>query len=287
MNTDQMQQRLRLFIRACLLAALAGETVAQDVSRPVPQSRSRTEPARPDPGIEPAARAGVPPRLIGRMGEGVSCMVEPHIVAEVGSHVDGVLERVAVERGDRVAKGQVVATIKSWVEQAEVELKKARVEFGKRKNERNEELFRQQLISEQEKDEMETEYRLNQAELKRELENLKLRTIVSPLDGVVVERYLSAGELIRTDKSKVLKLAQIDPLNVEVIAPLELFGSVKLGANYDVSLEPLVKGAHRAKVVIVDRVIDAASGTFGVRLELPNPDFRIPAGIRCRVRFGR
>jgi membrane fusion protein (multidrug efflux system) len=38
-------------------------------------------------------------------------------------------------------------------------------------------------------------------------------------------------------------------------------------------------------VVIVDRVIDAASGTIGVRLKLPNPDYHIPAGLKCTVAF--
>jgi len=38
-------------------------------------------------------------------------------------------------------------------------------------------------------------------------------------------------------------------------------------------------------VKMVDRVIDAASGTFGIRLELPNRNREIPAGARCRVRF--
>jgi len=42
---------------------------------------------------------------------------------------------------------------------------------------------------------------------------------------------------------------------------------------------------HTAKVTVVDRVIDAASGTFGVRLQLENPDNRFPAGIRCSVRL--
>jgi multidrug efflux pump subunit AcrA (membrane-fusion protein) len=36
---------------------------------------------------------------------------------------------------------------------------------------------------------------------------------------------------------------------------------------------------------VVDRVVDAASGTFRVRLELANPGNRIPAGIKCAVRF--
>ena len=40
-----------------------------------------------------------------------------------------------------------------------------------------------------------------------------------------------------------------------------------------------------AKVSIVDRVVDASSGTFGVRLELPNPGHRLPGGLKCRVRF--
>ncbi len=49
--------------------------------------------------------------------------------------------------------------------------------------------------------------------------------------------------------------------------------------------EEPVGGEHRAEVTVVDRVVDAASGTFGVRLELPNPDYAIPAGLKCRVEF--
>ena len=40
-----------------------------------------------------------------------------------------------------------------------------------------------------------------------------------------------------------------------------------------------------ATVTVVDRVLDAASGTFGVRLALPNPDLLLPAGIRCKISF--
>ena len=44
-------------------------------------------------------------------------------------------------------------------------------------------------------------------------------------------------------------------------------------------------GVQVASVTIVDRVVDATSGTFGVRLELPNTDHALPSGLRCRVRF--
>lgn len=215
------------------------------------------------------------------------CLLEPSMVVSVGSPVDGVLEEVAVDRGDSVRKGQVVARLQSGVEAAQVKLSEARVEFGRRRLERNEALFARQLISAQERDELATEVRLHEEELRRNQEILRQRTIVSPLDGVVLERRLAPGEFIRADKSVVLKLARIDPLHVEVIAPASLFGSVRPGATARVSLAPLFPGSFAARVVAVDRVIDAASGTWGVRLELPNPGNRIPAGIKCTVSFAK
>ena len=125
--------------------------------------------------------------------------------------------------------------------------------------------------------------RLAELELKRSIEVVKRMTIRSPITGVVVERFLSQGEFI--EDQPILKLAQIDPLNVEVIASVEYFGAIKVGMQAEVQPEAPVSGVYKAKVKIVDQVIDAASGTFGVRLELPNPEYRLPAGLKCRVTF--
>jgi RND family efflux transporter MFP subunit len=233
------------------------------------------------------AQSAQAPQPGGESSGGYECLVEPHTVVNVGSPVDGVLELVAVNRGDWVRKGQVLAQLQSGVEAAAVKLSQAHVEYGRRKVERNEALFQKQLISAQDRDELVTEVHLREQELNKDQETLKLRTIISPIDGVVVERKLAPGEFIRSDKSVVLKLAQINPLNVEVIAPSRLFGSVRVGSTGRVNLAPFFSGSHQARVVVVDKVIDAASGTLGVRLELPNPDNKIPAGIKCSVAFGK
>jgi hypothetical protein len=49
--------------------------------------------------------------------------------------------------------------------------------------------------------------------------------------------------------------------------------------------EAPVGGSYSATVAVVDQVFDAGSGTFGIRLALPNPDQRLPAGLRCRAAF--
>ena len=67
---------------------------------------------------------------------------------------------------------------------------------------------------------------------------------------------------------------------------MELIGAIKVGMNAEITPEnPVDQKVYKAKVTIVDRVIDAASGTFGVRLELPNPKYRLPAGLKCKVAF--
>ena len=79
--------------------------------------------------------------------------------------------------------------------------------------------------------------------------------------------------------------ARINPLNVEVIVPVQHIGSIKKGMRAKVRPEKPVGGVYTGKVVIVDSIIDAASGTFGVRVELPNPSLKLPAGLKCHVRF--
>ena len=97
---------------------------------------------------------------------------------------------------------------------------------------------------------------------------------------------MNPGDLAEagTGRKPILKLAQIDPLRVEVVLPQAVFGKVAVGGLAMVRAEG--GGVPRqARVLVVDRVIDAASGMFGVRLELPNPGGAQPAGQRCKVEF--
>ncbi len=210
-------------------------------------------------------------------------LIEPNELVEFSSQVPGILEQVSVERGTLVHQGQVLAQLKSGVETSAVKVAEARVEFGKRKAIRNSELYKKQLISIHDKDELETEIQLAELELEEVRERLALRTIISTVDGVVVKRDGSPGEYV--GEEPFLTVAQLDPLNVELVVPVEYFGKIKLGGTAQIHLEAAVGGTHQAKVVIVDQVIDVASGTFGVRLHLPNPQLKLPAGLKCQVVF--
>lgn len=212
-------------------------------------------------------------------------LIYPSEVVKVSSQVPGILEEVEVERGGLVKKGQVLASLKSGQEKALLELARANVEFLKRKMERNVELARKKLISANENDELVTEYKKAELQLKEVEEKLKLRTIQSTIDGVVTERLMAPGDYV--GEAPILKLARLDPLKVEVIVPARRFGSVKAGMKAEVRPELPVGGVYIGKVTIVDKVIDAASSTFVVRVDFSNPELKIPSGLKCRVRFVR
>lgn len=213
----------------------------------------------------------------------LECLLEPHMTVKIGTPVPGALSEVLVDRGQVVRKGQVVATLDTRAQAAAVELSRARVEYTERRMERNEDLYRDELLSLQQKDEMETDAELARLELLERETQVAIRRIASPINGVVVERVKGPGEYVQ--ETEILELAQIDPLNVEVVVPVGYFGQIRPGMTAQIRPEAPLDGVYEAKVKIVDKVIDAASGTFGVRLEIPNSDLALPAGLRCSASF--
>ena len=241
----------------------------------------------------------------------LGCLIEPHRSADVGSPVVGVIETVLVERGDRVAKGQPLATLRADVEKmsvavaqsradavGEVQAAEANAVLAGQKLARAQDLAQKEFISSQALEQAKAEAmvannRLAQAREQRAIyarehelarAQLGLRTIRSPSSGIVADRYLSAGE--RVEERPIFRVAVVDPLRVEVVLPAVLFTAVRKGMN--VTITPEFPGAQprSARIAVVDRVIEGASNTFRIRLELPNPDGALPAGLRCKADLG-
>ena len=239
------------------------------------------------------------------------CVLEASRLVRVGSSVFGILDEVMVERGDYVERNQVLARLRSSVEEAIVEIyrvqatnsekigsRKARVAFSRKRFKRAESLWKKKMMPSDRYDEIVAELELAERELAQEhlefeitqldYERSKLvlegRTIRSPTSGIVQQQVLSAGEFMRED-GHVVALATLDPLHVEVFLPVELFPEIELGMKGLVEPARPVSGSYVAVVDVVDRVFDAASGSFGVRLTLPNKNGALPAGHRCKVTF--
>lgn len=213
----------------------------------------------------------------------IDCMIEPNIMVEISSPVDGVLDTLLVDRSDEVKEGEIIATLKSDVEQVAVKMSKERLKLRQIEYKRAKGLYRKKVITLTEKDRLDNEKKLAELDLQHAEANLNLRQVRSPIDGVVVKRYFSPGEFVEADP--IIKLAQLDPLKIEVVSPVSNYGKIVKGMRAEILPDFGGYSNLIAEVVVVDKVIDAASGTFGVRLELANKDHTIPSGLKCKVRF--
>lgn len=211
----------------------------------------------------------------------LGCMLEPSKKVAVSSPIASVINDIPVKRGQKVKRGQLLFALRSGIERANVSLAEAKANFAQRSAKRNEELYGDDLLSSHERDEIETEMLVAAMELEVKKEELAMRSIYSTVDGVVIERHNNAGEYVSTNP--VVEVAVLDPLYAEVLMPFERFSDFSKGQEMAISLPFPINSTHKAKITIIDPIIDSASGTFRMRLELPNKGYAIPAGVSCQL----
>ncbi len=240
----------------------------------------------------------------------LDCLVRPEMYIDLSSSVDSTMTGLLVKTGDVIKKNQPLVQLESSVEKAKVKLaelqaasfseienRKIQLKYANRNNQRLQSLYDRKSISLFEKDKAETEVALARIELTKARENkqiaqlnlvraqaeLSIRTINSPINGIVIDIYARVGESV-SDRT-IMKLAQIDPLRVELIVPAKYFGKIKQGEKVEIYPEHPADKMYQATVTVVDQLIDSASGSFTVRMALPNPDDKLVAGVNCIARF--
>jgi|LGVF01.2.fsa_nt_gb RND family efflux transporter MFP subunit len=249
------------------------------------------------------AIAGGPPPL--------DCIISPSVTVEITSPVEGILAEVLVDIGDVVRKGEVLARLVSDVEKVSLELAElhasneaalisgqSRYDYYLAKLERTSQLLNRGAAATEAFERAETEFIIAEndllaarqdsaianVEIRRVRAVLDLKTIRSPLDAIVTERFLHAGAFVG-GRAVVLQLAKLDPLKVRVFVPIELKPLVDQIEGAKVTPQPPFDRIHDARKTVVDSVFDVASGTFSVYLEIENPEHSIPAGLKCKLQF--
>lgn len=290
--------------------------------RGVDTEGARPEGAHKGHGLRRALReaaAGLAGLVAGLLGPGpavaldpVSCLILPEETVRLASPVAGIVAEVAVERGDTVAAGDVVARLDATVERIALELAEARAEnisrigslearvaFLEAQLERNERLAARDAVAGTVVEDSRLELavallELDEAHLARALAGIEARqsralyeqkTLRAPVDGLVTERLVAPGEFRDPQQGHLVTIARLDVLRVEAYAPIAHFADLHIGQPVTIHPEEPIGGSWPATIIIIDRVFDAATATFGLAMRLQNPDLALPAGLRCEVDF--
>ena len=231
----------------------------------------------------------------------------------IASEIGGVLTEVKVDEGERVKKEQVLVQLRDDILRAQLDISKANVvaaeheieaaqatyETEKLEYDRIAKLFNDGTVSTEEHGVAKLEMRIAKIRYEnalhtkkiyeltviRDEEGVRRTQIRSPCDGLVHRILKREGEAIEQEREPVLDLACIDPLFVIAHVPISTTGRIKVGDQAQVKLEHVADKQLACEVAVVDKVGDAASGTYRVKLMLPNPGGRLPSGTRGTVTF--
>lgn len=241
------------------------------------------------------------------LAEEIQSFTEPCRTINLAAAESGIVIGINVEEGDAVEKDQALADLNQDVLKAGVEiarshrdsvsaLKSAEAELQLRSERlrKLQELRINQNASEEEVNRARLEFEVAEArvlqvreslEIKRlEYERIRLqlalRTVRSPIDGVVTELYRDIGEFVSPADPVVLTIVQLNPLRATFSVPATDVRSLRKGQTIPVRVDGVTKPVN-AQIELVSPVINAESQTVRVKVELPNPGNRIRSGAKC------
>lgn len=199
--------------------------------------------------------------------------VEPYKRNLISSSLPNRIKKIYVEVGDHVKAGQKLVDLdRANLAQQKLQLDNLELEYNRVK-----ELFAVGGASQQQVDQMRTQYET----AKTSYENLDENTIlVSPVNGVVTARNFDDGDMA---SGAILTVMQIQPVKVLVNVSESDFTKVKQGMPVDVNVEVYGDEKFKGKVSLIHPTIDASTRTFVTEINIPNTDNRIRPGMFARV----
>ncbi len=200
----------------------------------------------------------------------VEAKYKNYISSAGGSRID----KIYVEVGDRVAKGQTLVKMENTsVVTAQTQLDNLQVELDRVKA-----LYQSGGASKQQVDQAQVQYDV----AKKNIQNLKENiTLTSPISGVVTQRNFDNGDVAGT--SPILQVMQITPVKLKFSINESLYSNVKVGMTVTAKVEVFGEEEFKGKISLISPTIDPDSRTFYVEAEFTNANQKLRPGMFGRV----
>lgn len=238
--------------------------------------------------------------------------LEGQATVDVSSKVNGRLEEVAVRIGDRVQKGGILARVESReiteqvrqadasfdVARATVRQREADLKFAQTNLDRSRSLFERQLLPRQTLDDADARHQSAQAQLdlsraqsnqaQARLDELNITLgateIRSPVNGFVGKRLLDPGAFVSSN-TPLLSVVEIDRVRLVANVVEKDLRRVLVGSGADVEVDAFPGEVFQGRVARVAPVLDPATRTAQMEVEVPNGDYRLKPGMYSRVKL--
>ena len=200
--------------------------------------------------------------------------IEADILNQITPTIPGRIEKILVEVGQKVSKGQVLVQMES----SNLQQQSAQLANLEKDYERYNELLKVGGIAQQQVDQIKTQIDILKAAQRNVKDNTQLR---SPINGIITNRNYDNGDVYA--QRPILTVQQLNPLKAIINVSESYFTKVRVGMPVDIKLDVYENETFTGKVRLVYPTIDAGTHTFGVEVVIDNKDIKVRPGMYARV----
>lgn len=224
--------------------------------------------------------------------------VFPKQESMISPKTSGRIEKLYVDEGDKVEKGQPLVELEQEmlrivVKEEKASLKEARAQLKNLEStlKRRQKLFEEGVVGAQSLDDTTTERDLAKARvqraratLERAEQDLKDSVITAPFDGFIVEKMMNEGEMATTmPPSNIFHLVDTSRVKIECGITEGKRRFITVGKEVLIEMDAYPDEIFTEKITTVNPKVDIKSRTFKIKIEIPNPDFRLETGMFARI----
>jgi RND family efflux transporter MFP subunit len=217
-------------------------------------------------------------------------------VSRLSSEVDGIVENLVVDDGDRVSAGDLILELDSEIARidraralGELAEARARHKEAQRRSDELTRLSKRQHVPQTNVDTARSEVEITaaaltqaEADLRRTDALLERHRVTAPFDGVINRKLVEVGQWVETSTALV-ELVETRVLRLEAPVPQFYFGRVNLGSEVAIRFDALADHIFEARITAKIPISDVAARTFPIRIELPNDAGLFAPGMSARL----
>ena len=222
--------------------------------------------------------------------------LNPYEMVNVSSELDGILKTIQVDEGSPVTRGQVIAEIKETdyqlaIEQAKAILKQAEAALANAKQEhlRKEALYREELVTKQQYDDIVARLAVAQGDVERAVAGLDLAKekltktkIHAPMAGSIKEKKVTAGDYIRNG-TLLVSIIRTDLLKLSFSVSEKDVGSIRTGQDVSFAVDAFPGREFRGQVKTIYPSLEEKTRSLQVEAVVANADRSLKPGLFARV----
>jgi len=199
-------------------------------------------------------------------------------IVEIKSETDGTVEKILLTEGQQVKQGDLLVQLDESKFAATVAEAEANFKLSVANHERSKQLFRDKLISQQEFDQIASQFHANEAGLELKRRQLRDTQIRAPFSGIVGARQISPGQVIGKNIT-LTWLVDLDPVKVEVNVPERYLSQVAIGQSMEFGVAAFPNDRFKGEVYFISPQLDSATRTALVKARIPNPGHKLKGGM--------